>query len=346
MSNPFAVIIGVAAGLLLVGATHGSVPARAWNAITPEGVLKHIRVLASDEFEGRGVATGAEEKTVDYIVNACQALKLEPGNPDGTYVQRVALWGITADGGEVAVKAGDGVFPLAATDYTVSSAQPEAMIGIQESQIVFVGYGVVAPEYGWDDYKGLDVKGKAVLMLGGDPPITDPKDATKLDPKMFLGSELSYYGRAAAKADIAKAHGATAVITLTGEPAGRLPVRPPGANAGPNRFVLRESMIVRDASSTDRIGATIALQFEKAVALFASFGLDLNAMREGAVSREFKPVALRRSRAACAIVCARSSQERAQKSKAVIPCCAISTSFTQPLGSSRAARRKHLPWSK
>ena len=191
MSDRFTVVMGMAAALLLMGATRGPVPTIARSAITPEGVLRHIRVLASDDFEGRGVATAAEEKTVDYIVNACRAMKLEPGNPDGTYIQKVALWGITADGGDVAIKAGDAAFPLAAEDYTVSSAQPVAMIGIPESQIVFVGYGVVAPEYGWDDYKGLDVKGKAVLMLGGDPPVTDPNDATRLDPKMFLGPELS-----------------------------------------------------------------------------------------------------------------------------------------------------------
>jgi Zn-dependent M28 family amino/carboxypeptidase len=294
MSDRFAVVIGLSAGLFLIGATatHGPVPSAAWSAITPEALLKHIRVLASDEFEGRGVATAAEEKTVDYIVNACRAMKIEPGNPDGTYIQRVALWGITADGGDVVIKSGDPAFSLAAADYTVSSAQPVAVVRIPDSQIVFAGYGVVAPEYGWDDYKGLDVKGKAVLMLGGDPPVADPKDATKLDPKMFLGPEVSYYGRADTKADIAKSRGATAVITLTTEPAGRFPVRPPGARGGPNRFVVQEAMIVRDASSTDRIAATVALNYEKAVALFAASGFDLNALRDKAASRQFKPVEL------------------------------------------------------
>src|SRR5665213_1028061 len=274
MSDRFTAMIGVSAGLLLMGATHGPVPPRARNVITPDGVLIHIRVLASDEFEGRGVATHAEEKVVDYISSACRAMTLGPGNRDGSYVQKVALWGITSDGGEVAIKAAGATFPLVAEDYTVSSAQPVAKIGIPESQIVFVGYGVVAPEYGWDDYKGLDVKGKAVLMLGGDPPVADPKDATKLDPKMFLGPEVSYYGRADTKADIAKSRGATAVITLTNEPAGRFPVRPRGARGGPNRFVVQEPMIVRDASSTDRIAATVALNYEKAVALFAASAFD------------------------------------------------------------------------
>ena len=109
-------MVCLGAGLLLVGATHGPIPPRARNVITPDGLLKHIRMLASDEFEGRGVATPAEEKAVDYIVNACRAMKIEPGNPDGTYIQRVALWGITADGGDVVIKSGDPAFSLAAAD--------------------------------------------------------------------------------------------------------------------------------------------------------------------------------------------------------------------------------------
>ena len=99
--------------------------------------------------------------------------------------------------------------------------------------MVFAGYGVVAPEYGWDDYKGLDVKGKAVVVLAGDPPVADPHDPSKLDPKMFLGPELSFYGRPGSKADLAHRRGAAAVITITGGPAEPLPVRPPGAGAGP-----------------------------------------------------------------------------------------------------------------
>ena len=94
MSFRFAITI-LAAGTLLLVAKEELVPARAWNAITAEGLLKHIRVLSSDEFEGRAPATPGEEKTVNYLVNACRAMKLAPGNPDGTFLQKVALWGIT-----------------------------------------------------------------------------------------------------------------------------------------------------------------------------------------------------------------------------------------------------------
>jgi hypothetical protein len=177
-------------GLLLLAADISPVPARALNAITPEGILKHIRVLASDEFDGRAPATPGEQKSLDYIIGQCKAMKLSPGNPDGTWLQKVSLWGITAGGGEITVKSGGADFPLTAQDYRVSSSQPKASIDVPDSPIVFVGYGITAPEYKWDDYKGIDVKGKAVMILGGDPPVPDPSDPTKLDPKMFLGPEL------------------------------------------------------------------------------------------------------------------------------------------------------------
>lgn len=279
----------------LFGADPSPVPSRVLNAITPEGILKHIKVLSSDEFEGRAPATPGEQKSLDYIIEQCKALNLAPGNPDGKWLQPVALWGITAAGGEITMKANGADFPLTAQDFRASSSQPTASIAVADSPIVFVGYGIVAPEYKWDDYKGVNVRGKVVAILGGDPPIPDPADPTKLDPKMFLGPELSFYGRPGSKADIAYAHGASAVITLqAGGGAGRGAARG-GAGAGPNRFILRESMIVRDASSTKHIAATVNLNNDKATQLFAASGLDLESLRASALSRDFKPVPLKAS---------------------------------------------------
>ncbi|MBV8451849.1 MAG: M28 family peptidase [Deltaproteobacteria bacterium] len=291
----FAITIVGVSSLVLLAADESPVPSPAWNAITPEALLKHIRVLSSDEFEGRAPATPGEQKTVDYLVSACRAMKLSPGNPDGTYLQKVALWGITNGESEVSIKLDGAEFPLATGDARISSQQPKSMIAIPESQIVFAGYGVVAPEYGWDDYKGLDVKGKAVVVLAGDPLVTDPSDPSKLDPKMFLGPELSFYGRPGSKADLAHHRGATAVITILGGPPSRFPTRPPGAGAGPNRYVTHETMIVRDVSSADRIDATVSLNYETAVKLFAAASLDLKALWEAAVSRDFKPLTLNAS---------------------------------------------------
>ena len=280
---------------LLSAAEPSPVPVQALKAITPEGILRHIKVLASDEFDGRAPATPGEQKSLEYIIRECKALKLQPGNPDGTWLESVKLWGITAGGGEITVKSGGSDFPLTAQDYRVTSSQPKASIEVAEVPIVFVGYGVVAPEYKWDDYKNVDVKGKAVMILAGDPPVPDPADPSKLDPKMFLGPELSFHGRPGSKADLAYARGAAAVITVQGGGgAGRGPARG-GAGVGANRFILREFMIVRDASSTEHIAASVALNNDKAVELFAASGQDLAALRTSAVSREFRPVPLNAS---------------------------------------------------
>jgi Zn-dependent M28 family amino/carboxypeptidase len=280
--------------LLLLGAESGPVPDSALHAITADGILKHIKVLASDEFEGRAPGTPGEQKSLDYIVEQCKALKLKPGTPDGKWLEPVALWGITTGGGEITLKAGDAVLPLTAQDYRVSSSQPKAAIDVATAPIVFVGYGITAAEYQWDDYKGVNVKGKVVAYLAGDPPVPDPNDPAKLDPKMFLGPELSLYGRPGSKADIAYAHGASAVITVTGGGAGRGSARG-GAGAGPNRFILREAMIVRDASSTKHIAATVALNNDKATELFTAAGQDLAQLRTAALSRDFKAVPLKAS---------------------------------------------------
>jgi Zn-dependent M28 family amino/carboxypeptidase len=287
--NSLSVLLACA---VLSGADTSPVPKRALHAITPKGLLKHIRVLASDEFEGRAPATEGEKKSLDYIIAQCKALKLAPGNPNGSWLQTVALWGIKAGGGEITVKSGDADFPLTAEDYRVTSSQPKTSITVADSPIVFVGYGIVAPEYKWDDYKGIDVKGKAVVMLPGDPPVPDPVDPSKLDPKMFLGPELSIYGRPGTKADLAYARGASVVITLQGGAGGRGGARG-GAGVGPNRFIVRETMIVRDASSTERIAATVSLNNDKATQLFAASGQDLAALRASALSPDFQPVPLK-----------------------------------------------------
>jgi Zn-dependent M28 family amino/carboxypeptidase len=146
------------------------------------------------------------------------------------------------------------------------------------------------------------------MILGGDPPVPDPSDPTKLDPKMFLGPELSFYGRAGSKADMAYAHGASAVITLQGGGAGRGGrggagrggagrggAARGGAGVGPNRFILREAMTVRDASSTRHIAATVSLNNDKAAELFAASGLDLEKLRASALSPGFKAVPLKAS---------------------------------------------------
>src|SRR6059058_6033144 len=148
----------------------------ALEAITPDGLLAHIKVLASDEFEGRAPGTKGEELSVKYIADQFKKIGLKPGNPDGTYTQEVPLAGIKSEP-RMSFTVGDKTLDLKfPDDFVASSARLQPEIKIDKSDVVFVGYGVVAPEYGWNDYKEVDVRGKTILMLIGDPPLPDPKD--------------------------------------------------------------------------------------------------------------------------------------------------------------------------
>ena len=147
----------------------------ALEAITPDGLLAHIKVLASDEFEGRSPGTKGEELSVKYITDQFKKIGLTPGNPDGTYMQEVPLAGIKSEP-RMSLVIGDKTIDLKyPDDFVASSARLQPEIKIEKSDVVFVGYGVVAPEYGWDDYKNVDVRGKTLLMLIGDPPVPDQK---------------------------------------------------------------------------------------------------------------------------------------------------------------------------
>ena len=179
----------------------------ALEAITPDGLLAHIKVLASDEFEGRAPGTKGEELSVNYITDQFRKIGLKPGNPDGGYTQEVPLAGIKSEP-RMSFAVRDGTIDLKyPDDFIASSARLQPEIKINNSEVVFVGYGVVAPEYGWDDYKNVDVRGKTLLMLIGDPPIPDPKDSSKLDEKMFKGKAMTYYGRWTYKYEIAAQKG-------------------------------------------------------------------------------------------------------------------------------------------
>src|SRR5213595_727321 len=180
----------------------------ALEAITPDGLLAHIKVLASDEFEGRAPGTKGEELSVKYISDQFKKIGLRPGNPDGTYTQEVPLAGIKSEP-RMSFTVGDKTIELKyPDDFVASSARLQPEIKVNNSDVVFVGYGVVAPEYGWDDYKDADVRGKTILMLINDPPIPDPKDSSKLDNKMFKGKAMTYYGRWTYKYEIAAQKGA------------------------------------------------------------------------------------------------------------------------------------------
>src|ERR1041384_3789748 len=166
-------------------------------------VLNHVKVLSSDEFEGRAPGSKGEELTVAYLIDQFKKIGLKPGNTDGTYVQKVPLVGITPTPAPMTIGKGSQHLTLKWKDDVVAWTKHVAdSASIDKSDLVFVGYGVVAPEFNWDDYKGLDVKGKTLVMLINDPPVPDPANASQLDPKMFGGKAMTYYGRWAAKQEV------------------------------------------------------------------------------------------------------------------------------------------------
>jgi Zn-dependent M28 family amino/carboxypeptidase len=260
----------------------------ALDSITAADLLRHIKVLASDQFEGRGPGTKGETLSVNYITDQFKKFGLKPGNPDGTYVQKVPLMGFQAQQPQLSIKAGDKQlsynFP---DDYVAVSRHFEPQIDVNDSDVVFVGYGVVAPEYGWDDYKGVDVRGKTIVMLVNDPAVPDPNDPSKLDPNMFKGNAMTYYGRWTYKYEIAAQKGAAAAIIVheTG-PAG-YPYEVVKGSWG------RENFDTQNANkNADRAKVEAWMTLDRAKELFAAAGQDFDALKKTATTKEFKPVAL------------------------------------------------------
>lgn len=259
----------------------------ALESMTSDDLLKHIKVLSSDEFEGRSPGTKGEELTVRYLIDQYRQLGLKPGNPDGTYLQKVPLVGFTAHPWASFTAAGkrtDLTFP---DDYVAVSRRQQTEIKVTNSEIVFVGYGVVAPEYGWDDYKGIDVKGKTLVMLINDPPVPDPNDPSKLDEKMFKGKAMTYYGRWTYKYETAAEKGAAAAII----------VHETGPAGYPYEVIVeswgRENFdIIRSGGIPNRVAVESWITRETARRLFSLAGKDFEALKKSAISRDFKPVPL------------------------------------------------------
>ena len=200
-------------------------------SIDMNAVLSHTRVLSSDAFEGRAPGTKGEEVTVNYLVDQFKRVGLKPGNTDGTYIQKVPLVGITPTPAPLVLRKGSAQQTLKWKDDLVAWTKHVAeTASLDNSELVFVGYGVVAPEYNWDDYKGLDVKGKTLVMLVNDPPVPDPSNASELDPKTFGGKAMTYYGRWTYKYDIGAQKGAAGVEVRIVDSAGHAASAYSGSN--------------------------------------------------------------------------------------------------------------------
>jgi len=259
----------------------------ALDSINSDDLLRHIKTLSSDEFEGRGPGTRGEELSVKYITEQFQKLGLKPGNPDGTYVQKVPLAGFKAEP-EASFKAGGKELKLEnLKDYVAVSRRYEEQVNVDDSDVVFVGYGVSAPEYGWDDYKGLDVKGKTIVMLINDPAVPAPNNPAELDPNVFKGKAMTYYGRWTYKFEEASRRGAAAAIIVheTG-PAGYK------FNVVSDSWGRENFDIVSPDKNAGRVGVESWITLDKAKELFAAAGQNFDALHKAATTKEFKPVAL------------------------------------------------------
>ncbi|MEX1140496.1 MAG: M28 family metallopeptidase [Bacteroidota bacterium] len=262
----------------------------ALESITTSQLLDHIKVLSADEFEGRAPGSKGEEMTVDYLIQQFKNLGLKPGNPDGTYLQQVPLMGFTSTS-TASIRAGKKTLRLSPLkDYVAVSRRFVPSVRVKNSEIMFVGYGVVAPEYGWDDYKDVDVKGKTILMLINDPAVPDPKNPESPDPSMFKGKAMTYYGRWTYKYEIASERGATAAIIIheTG-PAG-YPFEVVSGSWGRENFDINQP-----DKNLGRVAAEGWITTEVAAQLLAETGMNLDDLKKAAVNRDFRPVTLNAS---------------------------------------------------
>ena len=275
--------------LLLAACAAAAVPARAQdpNQAAADRMMESVRVLSSDEFEGRAPGSPGEELAVNYLVKEFKGLGLAPGNPDGTYIQGVPMVGITSSTALSFDVGGRTLTPEVLNDFVAATRRVEAHVDVKDSDIVFVGYGVVAPEYGWDDFKGVDVRGKTVVMLVNDPPVRDPKDPTKLDDSMFKGKAMTYYGRWTYKYEEAAEKGAAACLIVheTG-PAG-YPFSVVQRSWGRENFSLETP-----DGNAHRCALEGWLTLAYAKTLFAAAGFDYDTLEAAAVSKDFQPVDL------------------------------------------------------
>lgn len=257
--------------------TSGEKPVESYG-ITAGALRNHMLKLASDEFEGRAPGTPGEEKTIAYLTEAFRSMGLAPGNPDGTYLQKVPLVGITPKPEMSLTLTKDGQKKVLSPgkDYVAFTKRVVDSIDM-DGDLVFVGYGAVAPEYGWDDFKDVDVKGKVLLFLVNDPPVEG----------LFGGKAMTYYGRWTYKFEVAAEKGAAGafVIHETG-PAG-YPWEVVGSSPYGESFDL--------ASPDKNMGRAKVegwIQRSATEELFKMAGLDFEAEKQKAATKEFRPVSL------------------------------------------------------
>lgn len=243
---------------------------------------QHTKILSADEFEGRAPATPGEELTITYLRDHFEKLGLEPGNGD-SFFQEVPVTQITTlPTVTMAIEGEDYQRELKyRTEMMVSTLRQVEQTGIENSDMVFVGYGVVAPEYNWDDYDGVDAEGKTVVVL-----VNDPGFATQ-DEALFNGNAMTYYGRWSYKYEEAARQGAAGVIIIHETKAAGYPWEVvSGSWSGPQTTLTAED------DNLDRAEVESWMQLDVARELFSAAGLDLDEQMAAAASVDFRAVPL------------------------------------------------------
>ena len=240
-----------------------------YNNISDADIREPLKVLSSDEFEGRLPTTEGEKKTIEYLVSEFTKAGLKPGNGD-SFLQKVALMEITADP-DMTMTIGDNNFAYK-EQMVASSKREQSSVSLEDSELVFVGYGVNAPEYDWNDYEGLDVEGKTVVMLINDPGFENPESGK------FQGTTMTYYGRWSYKYEEASRQGAAgAIIVHETAPASY------GWSVVANSWSGPQYGLVSADKGASRVAVEGWLTLDAAEKVFADAGLDFDQEKANAM---------------------------------------------------------------
>jgi Zn-dependent M28 family amino/carboxypeptidase len=279
-------IVSSFAAVLLAGVTLSACATASVDQAAPvfdsARISEDIRVLSSDAYEGRGIATPAEEKVVQYLSAQYAAAGFEPGGPNGQWTQDVILNRFVQSNVQASLQLGDWSLPMTqGREVAISTRRPAQHVSLKDAPLVFVGYGITAPERNWNDFKGQDLRGKILVVLVNDADFDEPALNT------FGGKAMTYYGRWTYKYEEAAKHGAAGVLIVhETAPASY------GWATVANSWGVPQFDILRPNAAAERVPMEGWIQRDVAVDLFRRAGLDFEALKVQARSRDFQPVAL------------------------------------------------------
>ena len=262
---------------------HSNDALNAQKSITAERLRQHISTLASDKFEGRFPGTIGEELTVEYLSETYEKLGLKPGNPDGTWIQKATMTGVISEYKAQFLTDDERWVMKVGIDIVGNSYQTKEFVNIKKTELVYCGYGVNAPEYGWNDFEGIDVKGKVIVVLVSDPPIMKNGE---MDDSMFGGKAMTYYGRWSYKFEEGLRQGAAGVLVVhETQPAGYPFAVLQGGYDG-------EQLMIENPNVTP-LAFQGWIPLSSVERLFQMSGLNYQELKAAAVRPDFKAVALK-----------------------------------------------------